>query len=183
MHYCATCDGPFYKGERIAVVGGGNSAAEESLFLTRFASQVSVLVRGSALRASKLVADKLMDNSHIDVHFNSEVQSLRGSIAANGKHNKLSEITVRNNLTGVEEVMPVKALFEFIGLKPNTQWLPPEIKLDEFGFVLTDYKLSTSMPGIFAAGDVRKDSTKQAASAAGEGATAALMIREYLKAH
>ncbi len=181
VHFCATCDGPFYKGEPMAVVGGGNSAAEESLFLTRFASKVTMLVRGNALRASKLVVDKLMENRQLDVRFNTEVQELRGSMAANGKHNKLSEITVRNNQTGVAEVMPVRALFEFIGLKPNTQWLPPEVTLDEFGFVLTDHELSTSMPGVFAAGDVRKGSTKQAASAAGEGATAALMIREYFK--
>jgi thioredoxin reductase (NADPH) len=174
VHFCATCDGPFYKGQPVAVVGGGNSASEESLFLTRFASHVTMLVRGNKLKASKFISDKLAETPQIDVRYNTEVQALRGE-------GKLSAITVRNNLTGATEDIHPAGMFVFIGQTPNTQWVPEAIQKDEYGFIITKLNLETSLRGVFAAGDVRKGSTKQAASAAGEGATAALMIREYLK--
>jgi thioredoxin reductase (NADPH) len=174
IHFCATCDGPFYKGREIAVIGGGNSAGEESLFLTRFADQVTVLVRGEAMSASQIVREKVLENPKIAVRTNTEVTGLHGE-------SKLSGVTIRDRVTGAtEEIMPA-GLFVFIGLSPNSGWLPMEIRRDPYGFVITDASLQTSVRGVFAAGDVRKGSTKQAASAAGEGATAALMIREYLK--
>ncbi len=176
IHFCATCDGPFYKGQHVAVIGGGNSAGEESLFLTRFADKVTLLARGDELSASKVVVDKVLSDPKIEVRFNTEVQSFSG----NGK---LTGTTIHNTQTGaVEEIHP-HGVFVFIGLTPNTQWLPDSVKRDPHGFVVTDAMLQTSMPGVFAAGDVRLGSTKQAASATGEGATAALMIREYLKKH
>jgi thioredoxin reductase (NADPH) len=174
VHFCATCDGPFYKGQPVAVIGGGNSAGEESLFLTRFAEKVTILVRGSVMTASQIVIDKVTNSPKIDVRYNTEVAQLHGEA-------KLSGITIRDRKTGATEDLHPKGVFVFIGLQPNTGWLPPEIERDKTGFIVTKGNLETSIPGVFAAGDVRLGSTKQAASATGEGATAALMVREYLK--
>jgi thioredoxin reductase (NADPH) len=174
VHFCATCDGPFYKGKHVAVIGGGNSAGEESIFLTRFADKVSILVRGATMTASQIVIDKIAECPQIEVRPNTEVTELHGE-------NKLSGITIRDRATGATERLDPAGIFVFIGLSPNSGWLPDSIKRDPYGFVETDATLATSVPGIFAAGDVRKGSTKQAASAAGEGATVALMVREYLK--
>ena len=174
VHFCATCDGPFYKGQPVAVIGGGNSAGEESLFLTRFADKVTILVRGAELTASQIVIDKLASSPKIEVRYNTEVTELQGE-------GKLSGVTLRDRSSGAVEVIHPAAAFVFIGLSPNSGWLPSEIQRDTAGFIQTKLNLETSLPGVFAAGDVRLGSTKQAASAAGEGATAALMIREYLK--
>ncbi len=174
IHFCATCDGPFYKGQHVDVIGGGNSAGEESLFLTRFVEKVTLIVRGSELTASKVVIDKLAETPKIEVRLNTDTVSFQGD-------GKLSGITLRDRKTGATDELHPKGVFVFIGLQPNSDWLPQEIARDKIGFVITNATLETSMPGVFAAGDVRLGSTKQAASAAGEGATAALMIREYLK--
>lgn len=171
VHFCATCDGPFYKGQRVAVVGGGNSAAEESLFLTRFVDHVEVLVRNDAFIASKLVTTKVMEHDQIDVEFHTSVKRFEGD--------KALERIVINTPDG-ERSIDVAAVFLFIGLLPNTKWLPDGVKFDQGGFVKTAVNLETSMRGVFAAGDVRSGSTKQAASSAGEGAAAALMIRDFL---
>jgi thioredoxin reductase (NADPH) len=174
VHFCATCDGPFYKGQHVAVVGGGNSAGGESLFLTRFADQVTILVRGETMTASKIVIDEVEKNPKIKVRYNTQVEALHG----NGK---LSGVTIRNRNTSTTEEINPAGVFVFIGFSPNSGWLPADIQRDKYGFIVTDMMLETSVPGVFAAGDVRRGSTKQAASAVGEGATAALMIREYLK--
>ena len=174
IHFCATCDGPFYKGQPVAVVGGGNSAGEESLFLTRFADKVTILVRGPEMTASKIVIDKVTMNPKIEVRYNTQVKELHGEA-------KLSSVTVLDTSTNATEMIHPKGMFVFIGLQPNTGWLPPEIKRDKTGFIMTRSNLETDMSGVFAAGDCRLGSTKQAACAVGEGATAALMIREYLK--
>jgi len=175
IHFCATCDGPFYKGKHVVVIGGGNSAGEESLFLTRFVDKATILVRGEEMTASKVVIDKVKENPKIDVRHNTEV------VEFHGENGKLSAVTVKNIKTGATEKLRPAGAFVFIGLKPNTGWLPSSIKRDRYGFIETNAMLETSVPGVFAAGDARKGSTKQAASAVGEGATAALMIREYLK--
>ena len=174
IHFCATCDGPFYKGQHVAVIGGGNSAGEESIFLTRFVDKVTILARGEALSASKVVIDSINGNPKIDVRYNTEVIRFTG----NGK---LGGLTYKDTKSGIEHELNPKGVFVFIGLQPNTAWLPSEINRDKTGFVVTNAMLETSLKGVFAAGDVRLGSTKQAASAAGEGATAALMIREYLR--
>ncbi len=174
IHFCATCDGPFYKDQPVAVIGGGNSAAEESLFLTRFASEVTLLVRGAALSASQVVAEKVAEHPEITVRYNTAVEAFTGE-------GKLGGIVVRDRQSGATEELHPAGVFVFIGLSPNSDWLPAEIARDQYGFVVTSLTLATSVRGIFAAGDVRKGSTKQAASAAGEGATAALMVREYLR--
>ena len=154
--------------------GGGNSAGEESLFLTRFVDKVTLLVRGPEMSASKVVIDKVSSDPKLEVRYNTEVEALHG----NGK---LSGIKIRNSQSGASETIHPAGVFVFIGLTPNVAWLPDTVKRDKYGFVITAPTLETSMRGVFAAGDVRLGSTKQAASAVGEGATAALMIREYLK--
>ncbi len=174
VHYCATCDGPFYRGKTVAVIGGGNSAGEESLFLTRFVDKVTILVRGDAMTASKVVIEKVEENPAIEIRYGTEVTALHGE-------GKLTGISIRRIQTGDEEEITPAGLFVFIGLTPNSGILPDEIARDSRGFIVTNPMLETSMAGVFAAGDVRLGSTKQAASAAGEGATAALMIREYLQ--
>ncbi|MGB3564580.1 MAG: FAD-dependent oxidoreductase [Thermoanaerobaculia bacterium] len=194
VHFCATCDGPFYKGRSVAVIGGGNSAAEESLFLTRFAERVSLLVRGEALGASEIIQDSVLSNPQIDVHFDTAVEGFRGA------DSKLHTIEVRNRKSDVTTDLELPGAFVFIGLDPNTGFLEDsEVRLDPQGFIITGHTLvhgseplpafdrteprilETSVPGIFAGGDVRANSTKQVASAAGEGAAAALMIRDYLR--
>ncbi len=198
IHFCATCDGPFYKGaEQLVVVGGGNSAVEEGIFLTKFAKKVTLLVRGNELKSSKVAREKVAEMPAMEVKYNTQVQEFRG----NGK---LKAVVAKNSVTGkVEELHPA-GVFVFIGLMPNSAMVKDLAVLDPFGYVVTGhdlahpverqmgqetdathmrmpYALETSTPGLFAAGDVRSGSTKQVASAVGEGASAALAIREYLK--
>ncbi|MGD2114439.1 MAG: FAD-dependent oxidoreductase [Acidobacteriota bacterium] len=194
VHFCATCDGPFYKGRPVAVVGGGNSATEESLFLTRFVDGVTLLVRGSELSASQVIREKVLRHPEIDVRFDTVVEAFEGA------QSKLHTVRTRNRKTGETEALELPGAFVFIGLDPNTGYLAgTEVRLDRWGFVVTGHDLvhdgdrppgfeeaepqilETSVPGIFAAGDVRAGSTKQVASAAGEGAAVALMIRDHLK--
>lgn len=176
VHFCATCDGPFYKDKEVYVVGGGNSAAEEGIFLTKFASKVTLLVRKDKLAASKVIVDKINSMSKIEVRFNTEVKAFKGD-------KRLKSVTLHNTRTGETSEEKPGGVFVFIGLEPNSDFLRDQntLKLNDYGFIATDRALETSIPGIFAAGDVRAGSTKQVASATGEGATVALMVREYLK--
>ena len=174
VHFCATCDGPFYKGEEVVVVGGGNSGVEESIFLSKFVKRVTVLERSNRLKASKLLQDKAAANDKIDIRLEHVVQELQG----NGR---LTGIVVRNLETGSTETLHPAGAFIFIGLDPNTDFLKGKVELDNYGFIKTSGTLETSMSGIFAAGDVRAGSTKQVASAVGEGASCALMVRQYLQ--
>ncbi len=177
VHFCATCDGPFYKGREVAVIGGGNSAVEEAAFLTRFCPKVTILVRGDKLTASKLAIEKVMTSSQMEVRFNTDV------IEFKGEHNRMNTVVVKNTKTGeVEELHPA-GVFVFIGLSPNSEPFKDVVKLDKQGFVKTDIGFQTSTQGIFAAGDVRAGSTKQLVSAAGEGAAAWHVIREHLLGH
>ncbi len=175
VHFCATCDGPFYKGKEIYVIGGGNSAAEEGIFLTKFGSKVTLLVRREKLAASKVIIDKISSIPNVEIRYNTEVTAFKG-------HNRLETLTIHNTKTDETIEEKAGAVFSFIGLNPNTEFLGKDspIKLDERGFIVTDRTLQTSLPGVFAAGDVRAGSTKQVASATGEGATVALMVRQYL---
>ena len=174
VHFCATCDGPFYKGKDILVVGGGNSGFQEGLFLTRFASSVTILERAKEPRASRALQEKVAGRRDMRVDTETTVEEFRG----NGR---LDSVVVKNNATGETREMRPGAVSVFIGLLPNTEFLRGVVDLDEYGFIVTGPNLETSMEGVFAAGDCRLGSTKQVASAVGEGATAALMVREYLQ--
>ena len=177
VHFCATCDGPFYKGREVAVIGGGNSAVEEAAFLTRFCPKVTILVRGSELTANKIAVDKAMSSPQIDVRLNTEVLEFKGS------NNHLDAVITKNRQTGEISELHVPGVFVFIGLSPNSRKFKDIARLDAQGFIMTGIDFQTSTEGVFAAGDVRSGSTKQLVSAAGEGAAAALAIREHLKGH
>lgn len=175
VHYCATCDGAFYRDKRLVVVGGGNSAVQEALFLTRFATHIDLLVR-SELRASEILQHELKKQTDkITVHLGVKTEEIVA------KDNKVTGVTGTDG-SGKKVTFDTDGVFIFIGLLPNTGFLQGKIELDEVGMVKTDTNLQTSMNGVFAAGDVRSGATMQIASAAGEGATAALMIRKHLEA-
>ena len=179
VHYCATCDGAFYRDKRLVVVGGGNSAAQESLFLTKFASHIDMLVRADKFRCSDVLENEI--NKHKDkitVHFNTTTDEIVGV------DNKVTKVIGTDKTTGKKVDFPTDGVFVFVGLDPNTKFLKDSgVELDERGFVKSDQRLMTNVPGILVAGDVRSGATLQIASATGEGATAALMIREYLENH
>lgn len=179
VHYCATCDGAFYRDKRLVVVGGGNSAVQEAIFLTRFAIHIDLLVRSDHFRASDVLQHDLEKHKDkITVHFNTTTDEIVGS------EGKVVKVVGTDKTTGKKVDFSTDGVFIFVGLQPNSQFLKSsEIKLDEIGFVITDQHLQTQMPGVFAAGDIRSGATMQIASAAGEGATAALKIREYLEGH
>ncbi len=175
VHYCATCDGAFYRDKRLVVVGGGNSAVQEAIFLTRFTSHIDLLVR-SVIKASDVLQrdlQTLIDDGKITVHLQTATEEI---VAVDGKVSSVKAIK-----NGEPVVIETDGVFIFVGLKPNTQFLVgSSIELDGQGLVKTDNKLQTNIAGIFASGDVRSGATMQIASAVGEGATAALSIREYI---
>ena len=174
IHFCATCDGAFYKGKKVLVVGGGNSGFEEGLFLTKFASQVDIVEYQFQVGASQILQDKVAEMPNMRVTVNHTVREIRGE-------HRLEAIIVEDLSTGKLKEWHYDGVFVFIGLMPNNDLILDQVETNPHGFIVTDKTLMTSKPGLFVAGDVRAGSTKQAASAAGEGATAALMIREYLK--
>ncbi|MCU0487715.1 MAG: FAD-dependent oxidoreductase [Anaerolineales bacterium] len=175
VHFCATCDGAFYKGKKVLVIGGGNSGFEEGLFLTKFASQVDIVEFAAQVKASQLLQDKVAEMPNMTVTVNHAVKEFKT------ENNHLNSVLVQDRATGELKEWKYDGVFVFIGLSPNSDLVKDKVETDRFGFVRTNSNLMTSLQGLFAAGDVRLGSTKQAASAAGEGATAALMIRDYLK--
>ena len=174
VHFCATCDGPFYRGKDVMVIGGGNSAGDESIFLTKFAKKVTIVTRDRQLSASRVVVEKVDENRQIEVLTNSSPVEFRGS-------DKLESVVVKDNDSAETRELHPAGVFVFIGLQPNTKLVDGLVELDGQGFIRTGMDLQTNAPGFFAAGDVRSGSTKQAASAAGEGAAAALGLRRYLE--
>jgi len=179
VHYCATCDGAFYRDKKLVVVGGGNSAVQEAIFLTRFANHIDLLVRGSAFRASDVLQHEIEKHKDkITVHFNTTTDEIVG------QDNKVVKVVGTDKTAGIKKDFVTDGVFVFVGLDPNTKFLGgSNVELDERGFIKSDTKLMTNVPGVFVAGDVRSGATMQIASATGEGATAALMIREYLEGY
>lgn len=177
VHYCATCDGAFYRDKKLVVVGGGNSAVQETIFLTRFASHIDLLVR-STIKASDVLQEdlqKYVDEGKVTIHLGTTTDEIIGE-----KDKGVTKVIGTKDGKQVEFV--TDGVFVFVGLMPNSQFVKGStIKLDEVGFIITDQNLQTPVPGVFAAGDIRCGATMQIASAAGEGATAALKIREYLE--
>lgn len=175
VHYCATCDGAFYREKKLAVIGGGNSAVQETIFLTRFASHIDLLVR-STISASDVLEKELqkyVDEGKVTVHLGTSTKEIVAT------DSKITSVRVDDN--GEEKSIDVDGVFVFVGLLPNTGFLKDSaIELDELGLIKTDASLQTTMKGVYASGDVRSGATLQIASAVGEGATAALNIREYL---
>lgn len=175
VHYCATCDGAYYRDQKLVVVGGGNSAVQEAIFLTRYSSHIDLLVR-STVKASEVLQrelQKYVDEGKVTVHLGVTPKEI---VARDGK---ITHVTVLKG--DKEEKISTDGVFIFVGLKPNTGFLKDSgIEVDQQGLIKTDQHLETNMKGVFASGDVRSGATMQIASAVGEGATAALAIREYL---
>jgi thioredoxin reductase (NADPH) len=179
IHFCATCDGPFYKGSKqLVVLGGGNSGLEEGLFLTQFTDSVTIVERGDRLKGNKILQDKIRMHPRMEVLLRHAVDRFEPKPDASGK---LGGIVLEDLRTGERTELHPAGVFVFIGLDPNTDVAKGQVDLDDDGFIVTDMGMQTSIPGLFAAGDVRSGSTKQLASAVGEGAAAAIAIRQYLE--
>jgi len=174
---CAICDGatPIFHGASLAVIGGGDSAAEESIYLTKYGSQVNMLVRGEKLRASKAMQDRVLSNPKIKVHWNAEVANVFG-----GDHH-MEGVKIRNTKTGEESDLHVKGLFYAVGHKPNTSLFEGQLQLDDVGYIVTKPgSVETSVEGVYAAGDVQDHEYRQAITAAGTGCMAAMLAERWL---
>ena len=175
VSYCATCDGPFYRDQEVAVVGGGNTAIQEALHLAKFASKITIIHRRDELRATTILQEKAFCNRKIDFLWNTQVQAICGST------NGVESLLLKNN-TGTERSLPATGIFIFIGIQPNNEILPlANLKTDPAGFLITDEEMATSLAGVFAAGDIRSKQARQIINAAGEGAVAALSAERHLQ--
>ena len=176
IHFCATCDGPFYRGAKeVLVIGGGNSGLEEGLFLTQFADHVTVVELSEKLAGSRLLQDKVLAHPKMTVVTSTKVLGFQG-----GSTGKLESVELEDRRAGDRRQHEASGAFVFIGLDPNTAFLDGALELDERGFICSDEQFRTNVPGVFVAGDVRRGSTKQLASAVGEGAAASIQIRYHL---
>ncbi|MGB9722406.1 MAG: thioredoxin-disulfide reductase [Chloroflexia bacterium] len=173
VSYCATCDGFFYRGKEVAVVGGGNSAVEEGLFLTRFVERVYLIHRRDRLRADAIVQERALANEKFAFVWDSIVTEILGEQTVTG-------VRVRNLKTGEERVLPVSGVFIYIGMVPNTHFLQGQVQLNEWGYIVTDAAQHTSVPGVFAAGDVQELYLPQVATAVGSGARAAMEAEKFI---
>jgi len=174
VSYCATCDGPFYRGQEVAVIGGGDTAVEEALFLTKFASRIYLVHRRDKLRATKLLQERAWSEEKIEIIWDSIPKRIVGETGVEG-------IDLKNVKTGEESRLPVQGVFVFIGYRPNNELVKDLLELDERGFLVTSKYMETSMPGVFAAGDVRSKLLRQISTAVGDGATAAFAAERYLE--
>ena len=175
VHFCATCDGPLYEGKQVMVIGAGDSGFEESLHLMKFATGVTIVARSDEIKASQILQDKVAEKAPMRVVTNRAVEELLVEDGA------LAGVRLKDLASGEVETHTPDGVFVFIGLRPNAGFLPEEVVTDARGFVRTDDTFATSMTGLYAAGDVRVGSTKQAVAAAGEGTGAAIAIRRYLQ--
>ena len=173
VSYCATCDAAFFKDQVVAVVGGGDSALDEGLFVTRYASKVHVIHRRDELRASKILQERAFANPKMDFIWNTVVEQIEGSAA-------VERVKLKNVVTGEESELDLSAVFIFIGHHPNTEYLRGYLKMDPGGHIYVNDWMETDIPGIFAAGDVRVNAARQVVSSAGDGATAAIRADHYI---
>lgn len=174
VSYCAVCDGAFFKGEILAVIGGGDAAVEEADYLTRYASRVYVVHRRNEFRASKLLQERLFANPKIEVIWNKKVVEFKGGPAG------LQSVEMEDTVTGSRHSLPAAGAFVFIGFRPNTGLVKEHFHHDAAGYMITDDRMMTSIPGLFAAGDVRAQLTRQITTAVGDATTAAIAVEKYL---
>ena len=175
VSYCAVCDGNFYRGRDVAVVGGGNSALEEALYLSRIVNKVYLIHRRDAFRGAMVYQNKIREATNIELVTSSVVDEIRGGAAG------VDSVAVRNVTNGESRVIPVEGVFIYVGMEPVSGYLPEGINRNAAGFVLTDAEMCTDIPGIFAAGDLRAKRCRQVSSAVGDGATAATAASSYLE--
>ena len=173
VSYCAVCDGAFFKDQNVAVVGGGDTAIQEALFLTRYAAKVSIIHRRDRLRAEKILQQQVFKNEKIDFIWDSTVEKIEGE-------NKVENIKLKNIKTGNISNLECSGIFIFVGFTPNTDYIKTIVKTDDSGWIITDDKMNTNIPGIFAAGDLRANTYRQIATAVGDGVTAALSCEKYI---
>jgi thioredoxin reductase (NADPH) len=174
VSYCAVCDGAFFKGETIAVVGGGDAAVEEADYLTRYAAKVYLIHRRDQLRASKILQDRLMANPKIEIIWNTKVNALVGDPTG------LKRLELEHTEIGSTSTLDVTGCFVFIGFRPNSGLIKGHFAHDAAGYVITDDRMMTSIPGLFAAGDLRVQLTRQVTTAVGDATTAAIAVEKYL---
>ncbi len=174
VSFCATCDGPFFKEKTVVAVGGGDTAVQESIFLTKFAKKVYLVHRRNELRAAKILQERALKNEKIEFVWDSVVTGVEGFFGLEG-------VKVKNLKTDEETTISANGCFIWVGILPNTSFLNDSVKTDEFGFILADAKMQTSVPGVFAAGDVRDTPLRQIATAVGDAAIAAVSAEHYIE--
>ncbi len=174
VSYCAVCDGAFFRDKVVAVVGGGDSAVEEAVYLTRYASNVHLLVRRDALRATPVVQAKLKGHPKIEIHWNTAIDDILGE-------DRVTGLRLKDTVSGELRTMDADGVFVYIGLLPNNEGFRELVKLDDHGYIITDENMQTSLPGVFAAGDIRQKSLRQVATAVGDGAIAGVAVQRYLE--
>jgi thioredoxin reductase (NADPH) len=177
VSFCATCDGALYRDQEIAMVGGGDTALSETIFLTRFAKKIHLIHRRDEFRGAKYLQEQVLKMDKVKVHWNSVVEEFQGDDQG------LTGLRLKDVRTGETTILPVTGAFVAIGINPNTEWLKDLVSLDEWGFIFTDQEMATTIPGIFAAGDVRAKNLWQIATAVGDGAVAANAAEHYLQSH
>jgi thioredoxin reductase (NADPH) len=174
ISFCGTCDGFFFKDLDVIVVGGGDTAIDEAFYLTRYVKKVYIVHRRNSLRATKISQERALKNDKIEFIWDTVVAKVEGNAS-------VEKVVLKNVKTGATWEKPISGLFIFVGIKPNVAFLHETVVLDEQGFIVTNETLETSVPGIFAAGDVRKKLLRQLSTAVGDGATAAFAVEKYLE--
>ncbi|MBI5250918.1 MAG: thioredoxin-disulfide reductase, partial [Desulfomonile tiedjei] len=174
VSYCAVCDGPFFRDNELAVVGGGDSAVEEAVYLTRFAKMVHLIHRRDKLRAVKEIQEKALNEQKVRIHWNAAPVAIIGD-------REVTAVKLRSTVDGTESLLPVSGVFFYVGLNPNSLSFKHLVDTDDHGFIVTDEKMACSRPGVFAAGDIRSKTLRQISTAVGDGAIAAYSAQQYLE--
>jgi len=174
VSYCAVCDGAFFKGDTVAVVGGGDAAVEEADYLTRYAAKVYLIHRRDEFRASRILQERLFANPKIEIIWNTKVEELVGDASG------LKHLVLEDTVTGARSELPAQGCFIFIGFRPNSALIQEHFAHDPGGYIITDDRMMTSIPGLFAAGDLRVQLTRQITTAVGDATTAAIAVEKYL---
>lgn len=173
VSYCATCDGAFYKQKKVAVIGGGNAALEEGVYLTKFASEVYIIHRRNEFRAARIAVDRAKENPKVRFVLDSIVEEIIGT-------DKVEKVLIKNVKTEVQNELEVDGVFVYVGTEPNSKFVCEYFNTDENGYIITDNLLATNIAGVFAAGDIRNTPLRQVATAVGDGALAAVQVEKYL---